>query len=170
MRELLKDFAGPFATVFAATVAAVITFKFSRAQTKIAQSQRDIALDRLKFDLLQRRYEIYNAAKELLEFVPFVTELRKSDPSRVRSLYMKLEEASFYFPQDVCTAVQQIHDQCESFFNHLGARENINIDDHEKWVQMAEVLAADQKCLRTLFASLPKVFEQSLAFKQLIAG
>src|SRR5262245_14401682 len=53
--EFFKDFAAPLATVIAAAVAAWITFRFSSRQTEISQSQADIALDKLKFDLFERR-------------------------------------------------------------------------------------------------------------------
>jgi len=43
MYDLFKDFAGPFAVVAAAIVAAWVTITFSSKQTKIAQTQADIA-------------------------------------------------------------------------------------------------------------------------------
>src|SRR5262245_25224390 len=65
--DLLKDFAMPVAAIFAAVVAAGIAAIFGLVQMRIANSQRDLARDRLKFDLHQKRYEIYDAAKSLLE-------------------------------------------------------------------------------------------------------
>lgn len=43
--QILKDFAGPIAITFGAAVAAIITFTVGIGQRRIAQSQRDIALD-----------------------------------------------------------------------------------------------------------------------------
>jgi Mn2+/Fe2+ NRAMP family transporter len=51
--QILKDFAGPAAAIIGAIVAGIITFVISRGQKHIAKSQRDIALDQLKFSLLQ---------------------------------------------------------------------------------------------------------------------
>lgn len=65
--QVFKDFAGHVAIIIGAGVAACITFVISEGQKRIAQSQCDIALDQLKFNLLQKRYEIYQATKELLE-------------------------------------------------------------------------------------------------------
>ena len=96
--QLLSDLASPVVTLITALIAGFITITFARNQTQIAQSQRDIALDKLKFDLFEKRYEIYQACKTLLEYVPFITDIEKSDPSKIRSLYIKLDEASFYFP------------------------------------------------------------------------
>ena len=75
MYQFARDFASPVVTVIAAVIAGCITYIFARVQADIAKSQRDIALDKLKFDLFRNRYEIYNSAKELLEYMPFVTEI-----------------------------------------------------------------------------------------------
>ncbi len=64
--DVIKDFAAPVVTLIAAVIAGLITLTFSRAQTRVSRSQRDIALDRLKFDLFEKRYAIYDAAKSLL--------------------------------------------------------------------------------------------------------
>ena len=48
---LLKDFAGPVATIFAASVAAHIALRLGKGQVAIATSQAAIARDKLKFDL-----------------------------------------------------------------------------------------------------------------------
>jgi hypothetical protein len=51
----LKGFAGPAATVFTASVAAYIALRLGKGQAVIAQSQADIARDKLKFDLFEMR-------------------------------------------------------------------------------------------------------------------
>jgi hypothetical protein len=165
--EFFKDFAGPIATLVAASVATFITIAFARAQARIAQSQRDIALDKLKFDLLQRRYEIYQAAKELLEYMPFVHDIEKSDSNKIRTLYVKMDEARFYFPPSICSLLDNIRRYCEEFFVHLAKRDRLNIDDREAWSAMAELLAADQATLRQIYAKLPETFETALKFEQL---
>ena len=50
--QLLKDFAGPVATVIAAATAAV----FIRRQAKTADRQARTALDQLRYNLFERRY------------------------------------------------------------------------------------------------------------------
>src|ERR1700730_10943358 len=110
--DVLKDFATPVVTLIAAGAATSITFVINRSLVRIAQSQRDIAFDRLKFDLHKKRYEIYEAAKTLLEHVAFVHDLKQSDPAKVRALYIRLDEARFYFPADIQTSLVEIHDGC----------------------------------------------------------
>jgi len=81
-------------TLLAAGAAGFITYTFARIQARIAQSQRDIALDKLKFDLFERRYEIYQATKVLLEYMPFVTDLEKLDVTKVRALSVTIARQS----------------------------------------------------------------------------
>jgi hypothetical protein len=167
--ELIKDFAGPVATLIAAVTAVYVTSRFSRSQLRIAESQRDIALDKLKYDLFEKRYEIYQACKDLLEHISLVTDVTKSDASRIRSLYIKIDEARFYFPKAITGYLIYIHRECEAFLQHLAERDQINVDDAEKWSRMAELLSQHQAELRQAYATLPEMFESSLAFRQLTA-
>jgi hypothetical protein len=164
-----RDFASPIAVIIGSSVAGTITYIFSKAQKQIAGSQRDIAFDRLKFDLFKNRYEIYEAAKELIEHVSLVSDIQKSAPTKIRALYIKLDEARFYFPPDICTFLNDLHSRCELFFSHLALRDQINMDDAEQWSKSADLLASDQAALREIYGSLPSTFAKSLAFKQLTA-
>jgi hypothetical protein len=146
--QVLKDFAGPAAAIIGAIVAGFITFIISKGQRRIAQSQRDIALDQLKFNPLQRRYEIYQATKELLKYIPLISDIGRSDSTKIRALSVKMDESSFYFPPDICDFLHDTRVRCEVFLTRLGQRDNINIDDTEKWSAMADALAKDQAALR----------------------
>jgi hypothetical protein len=167
MHDFFKDFASPIVTLIAAITAGGITWFFSRTQARIGASQPDIAMDKLKFDLFRNRYEIYEAAKSLIEYVSFVTDLEKSDSAKIRSLYVKIDEARFYFPPDIRDTLDKAHQICERFLTHLRERELLNIDNRQEWSRLAEVLSTDQSALRSIYASLPKTFETALAFKQL---
>jgi hypothetical protein len=164
--DYFKDFAGPVVTLIAALVAAGFTIRLGHIQSQISASQRDIALDKLKSDLFKNRYDIYQATKELLEYVPFVTETVKIDATKVRNLYVKLDEARFYFPPALRTYLASVHSICETFFITLARRENTNIDDPQ-WARLGEELAKIQAELRRIYADLPAAFEHSLSFKQL---
>jgi hypothetical protein len=165
--QALKDFAGPVAAVIGAIVAGLITLVISNGQKRIAQSQRDIALDQLKFNLLQKRYEIYQATKDLLEYLPFITDIAHSDSTKIRNLSVTIDEARFYFAPEICNFLHDTRARCETFLTRLGQRDLINLDNTEQWSAMAESLARDQAALRMIYASLPQVFEKSLAFEQL---
>jgi len=98
MYEILKDFAGPGATVAAAVTAAIITWLFGLRQSKIAQQQADTALDQLRYNLFEKRYAIYDSAKELIKLL--IGEGMKQDFTAFKVIphYVILEEARFFFP------------------------------------------------------------------------
>jgi hypothetical protein len=56
MYHVLKDFAGPVATIIAATVAVFFTWRLGRGQLQIARRQADTALDQLRYNLFEKRY------------------------------------------------------------------------------------------------------------------
>jgi hypothetical protein len=78
-----------------------------------------------------------------------------------------MDESRFYFPPDICNFLHDTRARCEVFLTRLGQRDNINIDDAERWSAMADALSKDQAALRMIYESLPEVFEKSLAFRQL---
>jgi HAMP domain-containing protein len=65
MLDLFQTFAVPLATIFVSVAALVVTV----AQWRIARAQKEIAYDKLKHDTFDRRYEIYQAAKALIEII-----------------------------------------------------------------------------------------------------
>ena len=121
MMELAKAFAGPVATILASLTAVGVTAYFARkqmqiaasqaataaaqaataaGQKEIARSQRDIAHDRLKYDLFEKRYEIYLAAKKLIEYVSDIrnaTTVANSEHLRIESKARR--GAVLLFPQ-----------------------------------------------------------------------
>jgi hypothetical protein len=138
MYEILKDFAGPVATIVAAIAAASIAYIFGARQASIARTQADIALDKLKYDLWKERYEIYSAAKTLVEYIVYVREPDKIDTDKVRLLNVKIDEARFYFPAAV-----------------------------QRWAAMSDQLGSESLSLLRLYEALPAKFEEALAFKKL---
>ena len=124
-------------------------------------------MDRLKFDLLERRYAIYSTAKELIEYVAFVHDLEKSDTTKIRSFYITLDEARFYYSPEICGLLNDIQAACERLLQHVAKRGQISTNDAEAFGAMADTLAGDQAALRRFYASLPEKFEPALAFNQL---
>src|SRR5947209_16987516 len=110
---VLKDFSAPVATSFAASVAAYIALRLGSGQAAIAKSQAAIARDKLKFDLFEMRYDIYSKLKELIEYTQTIHDFEKIDTMRVRALYVKLDEARFFFDQNIVAFINQVHDVAE---------------------------------------------------------
>jgi hypothetical protein len=103
--ELAKTFAGPVATIIAATVAAVITFVFNSRQLKIAKdqaatadAQRKIAAARLNFDLYEKRYAVFEKARRLLRGV---VQQDHIDAKEVIAFNIETADAPFLFEQDI---------------------------------------------------------------------
>lgn len=167
MYNIMKDFASPILSLITAILAATVAIRIGNLQAQIGKAQRDIALDKLKFDLFTKRYEIYEAAKRLIEHLVMVSDMMKQDATLIRQLYITMDEARFFYGPDICAFLDRLHDASEAFLTLLGERENMNIDDSDKWADTADRLALRQKRLREIYASLPVTFEPALSFDQL---
>ena len=67
----------------------------------------EIAYDRLKQDFFEMTYEIYNAAKKLIEAVYKEAPVNPADPE-IKKLRLKLDEARFFFPPDTREFCEEI--------------------------------------------------------------
>jgi hypothetical protein len=115
----LKDFAGPIATMIAACVAAGITFFFNRSQTRIASLQADVAIEKLNFDLFERRYALYVSARQLLEYLAVHREFEKIDHTKIRSFYVTLDEGRFFLPDAVRKFLEELQNACEEYLARI---------------------------------------------------
>jgi hypothetical protein len=166
--DVLRDFAGPVATTIAAITAIVVTHRFNKRQIEVSGAQRDIALDKLKFDLFELRYGIYLAAKELIEYVSAHHELDKVDSNHVRSLYVKLDEARFFFDKETIKFMQEIVATAEKRFELMRQRDLADIDNEDIWSKLVDGLTGCDISMRKMYAQAPEVFEGSLRFDQLV--
>jgi hypothetical protein len=164
--DALKDFAGPVATIFAALVATAITAIFALAQFRIAKAQKDIALDKLKFDLLERRNRIYEAAKGLIEYTALHMDTDHVDSMKIKVFYVTIDEARFYFDLEVRDFLKSLTDRAEAYYTALYARDHIPIDD-PKWSATGVLLAGHLAELRKMYSELPGKFERALRFSRL---
>jgi hypothetical protein len=162
-----KDFAAPIATMVAAFVAAGITFFFTRAQTRIARIQADVAIEKLNFDLFEKRYALYVSARQLIEYLALQHEIEKVDHTKIRSIYVTLDEGRFFLPDAVRKYLDELHHASEEFLTVLGERLNLSTEDDTKWNSTAEKAAAALAKLREMYSQLPHKFEEALAFRQI---
>jgi hypothetical protein len=88
--------------------------------------------------------------------------------TKIREWNVQIEEAHFYYPDDICNHLEVIKNDAEKFFHRMYKRENVDEGDTAEWVKTGEQLAADLTVLRAHYAELPKIFRRPLAFKQLI--
>jgi hypothetical protein len=144
--------------------AILVTWHFNRVQTKISSSQRDIAFDKLKLDLFEKRYEIYSAAKSLIKLLLETSDYDKIDHMKIKELYEKLAESRFYFCKHICYFIDKIHELSEVYIEHL-AQPEYNPESLE-----AHEFSDDRAKLRDIGSQLQNTFKSALAFTNLTAG
>jgi hypothetical protein len=156
--DVLKDFSAPVVTGLVGAVALFIQISFNRKQAVIAE-------DKLKFDLLTRRYEVYKALRDFLEALARWPKLAfESDD--IKSFYVKMDEARFFFGEDVKGFLKEVTDGVERLVDK-SVRRKYASDDSDEWRKLGDEMAADQAVLREKYGEATKRFEHALKFKQL---
>jgi hypothetical protein len=177
--EFLEKFAGPMATVIASITAAGVAIGFGVVQARIARSQAktadaqkeiakanlDIAFDKLKHDLFDKRYEIYTAAKKLIETIFNQSPVNDADPE-IKKLRLKLDEARFFFPPDTRAFCEHIEKQVYDVLVTSRAASGYSEDRPER-VQLRDQQATAEIALSNIYGELAKRFERDLGFEQL---
>jgi hypothetical protein len=157
---------GPLATIFAAIIAVLVTGTLGLAQWRIARAQKDIAYDKLKLDLFDKRYAIYQAAQSLSRaLMPSYKRIPYED---FGALQYTLQEAEFLFPPDVVELTTQIHSL--SFDWEQNAEALSNVDNPVSQELRDAMLRRQQeipKEMSKLRLRVEGVFRPELAFKQL---
>jgi hypothetical protein len=146
--ELGKAFAGPAATIIAATVAAVITFVFNSSQLKIAKgqaatanAQRNIAAARLNFDLYEKRYAVFEVARQLLRDV---VQHDHVDAKQMINFNIETADAPFLFEEDIVSYLDALRNKILRL-NSLRKQEKAadDYEEEEKRKRLVD-LGADQ--------------------------
>lgn len=165
---ILKDFAGPVATVIAAGAAVFVTRSMNLKQIEIARVQKDISLDKLRYDLFQKRYEVYAAARSLIEYVRAQHEFEKIDSGRVRELRVILDESRFFFGPSIRSHLAEVDATCEALLNGLALKWQVQDNRSDpKWTEAMQQLGDAARKLISMYAALSEKFEPSLRFDQL---
>jgi hypothetical protein len=162
MLDLLKTLAGPIATVFASVTAGGVAVWFGRVQADIARrqaataaAQKEIAFDKLKHDLFDKRYEIYQAAKAVIEAVFNKSPVDPADP-----------ECRFFFPPDTRAFCENIENQVYAVLTASRAASGYSEDRPERY-ELREKQSNAEIELADIYGQLAKRFERDLGFEQL---
>jgi hypothetical protein len=171
--EFFKDFAGPVATIFAAAVVAVITFRFGQIQARIAreqavtaEQQAKVALDQLRYNLFDKRYEIYRTARDLLQTL--INDALKKNfvvPSLI-SFFVKLDEARFFYPPEICKLLNGFDKDVINLYALVAEQNRTGISDLKR-AELGDKTVDELKRIEGLLQSLPGLFETDLKFPQL---
>lgn len=164
-----KDFAGPIATIIAAVVAAF----FVRRQWRTAQQQANTALDQLRYNLFEKRYEIYEAARDAIA-ITFEKRDQDKMPHELNELFLRFEEARFFFPDHIHAFLDKLRKDIKAFLtksylHRKNEAQHPNPQAADRGALLAEeaALLAMQEGLYITSQALPKTFADVLAFPQL---
>ncbi|MDO9428473.1 MAG: hypothetical protein Q7T93_16775 [Methylobacterium sp.] len=98
--EFFKDFAGPIATVIAATVAAGVTAAFAYRQVITAEQQSETARNKLRADTFKMRFDVYSAAVEVCRIALYRWPLDLNNRKELNLLSAKVLEGEFMFSRE----------------------------------------------------------------------
>ncbi len=124
-----KAFAGPIATIFALIVAASVTTYFAWHQRNIADQQKEIARDKLRLDLFDRRYKAFESIFPYYNAIIGWRETDKQKEART-NFFMAYHQSRFLFGESVESIFKELVDAGNKV---IGFRENRDLfkDDPE---------------------------------------
>jgi hypothetical protein len=141
---------GPEATIVASLFAAL----FAAAQVCVARALKNIAYDKLKLDLFEKRYAIYSAAKKLIEAVRGGRGSRIEDVNFFLEHYITLDEARFFFDCEIQSFLRNIIKEGEAYLEAVDQNDNSGASEHKKK-------------LNAIYDEIPTWFQNTLEFKAL---
>jgi hypothetical protein len=111
--EFFHDFASPIATLVAAIAAAGITFYFNRSQRRIAQDQANtakqqarLAAVRLRHDLYDRQFAIFQNTREFLSYIMLHGQIE--DAALIQRFALGTADAVFLLDDDLTAYLETI--------------------------------------------------------------
>jgi hypothetical protein len=129
MYQFFKDFFAPIPTALAAFAAVWVTWYFARHQTKIAQEQADIAKQKLRHDLYERRYRVFDAARKLL---CEVASHRIASDEDLRAFVIGTGDAVFLFNDDLANQLKEIHNRALKLRTFDEAKDDFLVGDKRR--------------------------------------
>jgi hypothetical protein len=128
--------------------------RIAQQQADTARQQANTAFDQLRYGLFEKRFAIYNTARELVVLVVNERNLQGSD---VVPLHAKLNEAEFFFSKDICDWLRKLREDCNQLLIMRGTPDVPNAHPSE--------IAAQTTRLVDVLAQMPYRFENELGFR-----
>jgi hypothetical protein len=126
--SVLKDFAGPVATVIAAVTAAGVASYFAFQQAKTAKRQAETAIDQLRFNVFEKRYAVYREPKQFLQTL-LIDQSSSRREDLERQFIANLDEAKFLFSPKTCDWLEAIWDDYLALLEKSSAPAASNAQD-----------------------------------------
>jgi hypothetical protein len=178
--DIAKTGLGPLATILAAVAAVFVTRQLGKHQIRIAESQaktaeaqrdiaavqRDIAFDKLKHDLFEKRYEIYVAAKGIMERVIRAGTERPINDFELLNMRIKLDEGRFFFPPK-SVALFEIIDRLTTQHEVARLRWERENDNDVVRVEQGDVMADAIQKISNIHREFPGLMQEEMQFSQL---
>jgi hypothetical protein len=152
--EIIKDFAGPFATVIAATAATLVTYKLgsnqvgiAREQARFAKANSRSAQQKLILDLFDKRWSIVT---ELREAIADVMTTGKVSYDADRKFFSAANRAGFLFGLEVTTYLAKIR---ASLARHKAAETFGDTDDDERRGKAADAMYREFEVIQDFYTT-----------------
>lgn len=141
--SMIKDLAGPVATVVAAAAAAWVAYRLGSSQVTIANLQAGIALrtwrtanEKIVLDLFEKRIAIY---EQIREAIGPITRSGQTKDEDIYRFGQAIDRVQFFFGPDVTAYLETLR---ISLINHQLActmsAEN-NAPDRQEWIKKKSV-------------------------------
>ena len=152
MYDVLRDFAGPLATIIASSAALI----FVRRQALTAETQAETALDQLRYNLFAKRFAIYEDIQQLLRLLINDAHKKEFNAFDVLPHYTVMSEASFFFSDEIVSWVKELEADCQRFLL-AHASQPTNPPEY----------SSAQRRLIDQLRGMPERFRKELRFRQL---
>ena len=154
--NLVKDVIAPCAT-FAVAIAAIV----------ISYTQARTASAKLIFDVFGKRYEVYEATRELIDRVKGQHHAALH-PTELRILYLKIGEACFFFDRSTQEFLKEVWAVSDRILLTRNRRKLLNeSSDESEWLALGKELSADDARLSEMYGQLLTTFERTMALTEL---
>ncbi len=123
--------------------------------------QTEIATEKLKIDLFERRYAVYVAARELLAYL-CGTDQTAIDMRRTEKWLRTIREAPSFFGEEASSFFEHVFGMAANMAGKLEALGSDEFDQN----RMRELIRQLQLTVSTELLKMPEKFRRELGFKQ----
>jgi hypothetical protein len=159
--DLFREIIAPGSTIVLSLAILAITLSFSGACRRIEQT-------RLNFDAFDKRFEVYEAARVLIDRIKRHedVEARAHD---LRALDLKIEQARFLFDRPIQDFLREISIVSSCILTARDRRGRLKQGSgDEQWLMLGKELSTYDARLTELHERLAPAFESAIALPQLV--
>ncbi len=161
---------GPAATIVAAVVAVVVTGTFAKKQTDIAREQARTAKEKLRHDLFERRWRVFETALDL--YYAMISWADVPTPEQVKAkdaFFRAYQQSGFLFSKEsgVEDLMKDLNDMANRVTGLKKSLRNVGIDVDERVAWQKEIDDIQTHRFEETFLRLKSAISPYLNFHQL---